>query len=250
MKIILISGNTGSGKDTIAKYINEKVSNSYIIHNAFAVKEIAQKIFKIHPDDKSIRGRYVTDNLTKIGYASEPYFWEKISYGNFLLKNKCMNLEEVVLIIPDFRMMNTFKYYEDNSNNEIITIKLIGENNRSSKAEEVQSNFDDNLKDISFDYEVETTGNSLDDTKRNIDLILIKENLSSENYICKYAEKLVRDNINNPLHTTFIFNCKHRKINLNNDNSFVKPYICCPSDVMRDIDDGTPICFYFSDMNE
>lgn len=163
LKFILINGKAGSGKDTFAKYLEEYLlvleKRPFIIHNAFYVKLIAEKIFgwdKV----KDTKGRRLLIDIANTGYSYDDYFWERKTEAEVLKRFKVT--DNAYIIIPDFRYKNTYTYFSSKYN--VITMKIERENFDNKLSEDLKKDKSENL-DIDFDYVIFNNGN-LEDLKK------------------------------------------------------------------------------------
>lgn len=106
IKVILISGKAGSGKDTVAEIIKEKLQSAgnkvVITHYADMVKYVCEKFFSWN-GVKDERGRHLLQLVgTDIGRRYDPNIW--VNFVITLIECFCSDSDYV--LIPDCRFPN------------------------------------------------------------------------------------------------------------------------------------------------
>lgn len=169
--VILIKGKARVGKDTFAVMLNTQFRllssfESEIFPNAKAVKELARDFYNWN-GEKDTRGRKLLIDITNTGYAYSKYFWEE--------KNKLNDYTGDICIVPDFRWINTYKYFKENKDKyNVITIKLLGDR-RESVSKSIDTDPSEGEMDLDFDYEVINEGSfkELQDMSSHIAISII-----------------------------------------------------------------------------
>jgi len=123
MKVIMLSGKSGSGKDTIANLIENQLKqinyNTLIIHFADLVKYYAIQYYK-WDGEKDERGRNLLQGIgTHMMRNYDPDYWASI-VAKFIGAAK--NDFDVVLI-PDWRFINEYERVCDH-NQKVITVRV------------------------------------------------------------------------------------------------------------------------------
>ena len=130
MKVVLVTGMSGSGKDTLAEllslYLDDKNLNVWIQHNADPVKYMANVYFDVD-NYKTDEGKRIMMGITDLMYSTDAYYFEKINM-------KKVPKDTDVLIIPDWRYLNT-KYYFDGKEDEVYTVMVRRTNARDYSVE-------------------------------------------------------------------------------------------------------------------
>lgn len=120
MKVVLITGMSGSGKDTLAEllslYLVEKNLTVWIQHNADPVKYMANVYFDVD-NYKTDEGKKIMMGITDLMYSTDAYYFEKINM-------KKVPKDTDVLIIPDWRYLNTKYYFEGKEEDEVYTVMV------------------------------------------------------------------------------------------------------------------------------
>lgn len=175
MKIIMINGKKGSGKDTLADLImcylikhGVKVGK---IPNAEYVKTIATTMYG-WDGNKDAKGRKLLIDITNAGYNYENHFFERITYY------KALNNKLDVLIIPDWRYQSTYRYLRDKETGNVHTIRV-------SRKETTKDNplLDNDISETGldkfpFDLYILNNG-SIDELDRKIEPLLRQLNIVS-----------------------------------------------------------------------
>lgn len=187
MKIIMISGKSQSGKDTVAKLMEETLKkreyNVLIIHFADLVKFYAKQYYNWN-GEKDHDGRALLQLIgTTIMRSRYPTYWARI-VGEFIDAIEELNHFQIILI-PDWRFINEYDTIYDYAailNQEVITIRVNRYNKDGSPFINPQMNEQQSthiseceLDDFGFMWIIENRG-SLEDLKESVDYILDHEN--------------------------------------------------------------------------
>ena len=131
MKVVLITGMSGSGKDTLAEllslYLVENNLNVWIQHNADPVKHMANVYFDVQ-NYKTDEGKRIMMGITDLMYSTDAFYFEKINM-------KKVPKDTDVLIIPDWRYLNTKYYFDGKEEDEVYTVMVQRTNARDYTAE-------------------------------------------------------------------------------------------------------------------
>ena len=148
MNIFMISGKARSGKDTLAGLRKGQLPNKKVLirGNAQTVKDCAKKYFNWN-GAKDTKGRQLLIDITNLGYAQDPYHWDRLTLKYALDKD---NYD--YLIIPDWRYFSTYEYLKEEGY-EVITVhrhrEIDNELHHSLKSDISEQGFN-----IVYDFEV------------------------------------------------------------------------------------------------
>jgi AAA+ ATPase superfamily predicted ATPase len=125
MNFILINGQRHSGKDTLATQIFRSATQINFKNfarievrgNADSVKTLAKSFYNWR-GTKNEDGRKLLIGITELGYAQDPFFWEK-KLMEYLQGRSRIG----TVIVPDFRYACTHKYFSQ-IGNKVFTIHL------------------------------------------------------------------------------------------------------------------------------
>lgn len=123
LKLVLISGKAESGKDTIAKIIENKVNNKFAVitpHIADKVKSVAKEDFG-WDGIKNERGRALLQLIGDGGRQYNPNIW----INHFLEFLNNFKESDTLVLIPDVRYKNeVIKLVEWGNENKIQVFKV------------------------------------------------------------------------------------------------------------------------------
>lgn len=157
MKIIMINGESRSGKSTVAKMLHSKMNTRKILvkNNSEHVMTICKDAFGWKPqrEGKSKRARKLFREITHAGYNFDKYFWEKVSY------KKVEPFIEMLdyLVVPDWRYRSTYDFWT-NMGFEIYTVKVERPNYDNGYDKEVKKDDVGYLADFDFDLYILNVG--------------------------------------------------------------------------------------------
>ena len=186
-KVFLIHGFKRSGKDTIAKILQEELSNSKIISLASPIKNILQEMFGLTTEEletikdketlfiysydeniikKKNRFRHYIITLGQELKKINPYIWSE-----FVLQEIYKDINEYdYFVIPDVRFFEEeYMFLRRELPFDIITIK-VKKNGIESDGTEPEKGIDDKY----FDYVIENNG-TINDLRKQV-IRIINEN--------------------------------------------------------------------------
>jgi len=166
--IILISGKARSGKDTVARILESKLSNTLITPLADYVKFVCQKYFGWN-GIKDKNGREILQKIgTDIIRKENPDFWTIIiSELHFALRN-----EFDYFIVSDNRFPNEIEQEKIIFGNKVITLKIERPNYKSILTEEQKNHISEiALDDFEFDYIIINDG-TIEDLEKKVEIFI------------------------------------------------------------------------------
>ena len=189
MKIIMISGKAGSGKDTIANFFKDELIASnkrvLVMHFADLVKYYATQYFN-WDGEKNEAGRNLLQEIgTTVMRGRYPEYWAEI-IGKFI---DAYTIPEHsffdYILIPDWRFINEYEVVYDYAaiqNNETITIRIeryddagLKWKNPNMTSDQLNHISECELDNFAFNWIIENRG-TLEDLKNSVDEILKGEN--------------------------------------------------------------------------
>ena len=181
MEVLLLSGKSGSGKDTLAKIMQQKLEDAgcrtLILHFADLVKYYCTTYFN-WDGKKDEEGRALLQRVgTEMMRGFNPDYWTKI-IGEFLAAVNSYD-EFDCAFIPDARFPNEIEVVQD-YNPQAITIRIERYNqygapykNPAFTAEQLKHASEISLDNYGyFDYIVENRSEDLSDLDNAANLIL------------------------------------------------------------------------------
>ena len=189
MKIVMISGKAGSGKDTIANFFKDELIASnkrvLIMHFADLVKYYATQYFN-WDGEKNEAGRSLLQEIgTTVMRGRYPEYWAEI-IGKFI---DAYTIPEHsffdYIIIPDWRFINEYEIVYDYAaiqNNETITIRIeryddagLKWKNPNMTSDQLNHISECELDNFAFNWIIENRG-TLEDLENSVNEILKGEN--------------------------------------------------------------------------
>lgn len=189
MKIIMISGKAGSGKDTVANFFKDELIASnkrvLVMHFADLVKYYATQYFN-WDGEKNEAGRNLLQEIgTTVMRGRYPEYWAEI-IGKFI---DAYTIPEHsffdYILIPDWRFINEYEVVYDYAaiqNNETITIRIeryddagLKWKNPNMTSDQLNHISECELDNFAFNWIIENRG-TLEDLKNSANEILKGEN--------------------------------------------------------------------------
>lgn len=189
MKIIMISGKAGSGKDTVANFFKDELIASnkrvLVMHFADLVKYYATQYFN-WDGEKNEAGRSLLQEIgTTVMRGRYPEYWAEI-IGKFI---DAYTIPEHsffdYILIPDWRFINEYEVVYDYAaiqNNETITIRIeryddtgLKWKNPNMTSDQLNHISECELDNFAFNWIIENRG-TLEDLKNSVNEILKGEN--------------------------------------------------------------------------
>lgn len=150
--MVLISGRIGSGKTTLANYMNEyfvaEGYNSKRFSFAHSLKVIAKKVFS-WDGEKNEEGRAFLQDLGKTVRKFNPIYW--VENTQIMIENDDKYPFDVI-IIDDWRYPNEAEYLENDPLNKVYKIRISGDNEKADGHESENSLPISNLDNYYFKF--------------------------------------------------------------------------------------------------
>lgn len=175
--VILICGESGSGKTELANFIKEYLDNrtgtyldvTLVRGNAQSVKDKATKQFNWN-GVKDKKGRQLLIDITDEGYARDKFYWENETFTEAIMHKEFTCKTCDYLVIPDWRYSCTLEYFK-NRMEKVIAIKVVRPSRKQGTHDSHSS--ENNFKDFEIDMEVYNT-KDLDYLKQQAKIICDK----------------------------------------------------------------------------
>ena len=153
MKILLIGGKAGAGKNTVADIIKKNFDNVNLLAFATRVKDTAY--FMGWDGQKDERGRKL---LQHIGAVGREYY--KDTWANdvaWLIKSKSLSKGDSLFVVTDFRFPNEYQVLNKAFPHSVYTMYVTGR--QANLGEENSKDVSENsLDDFVFDFVIDNSG--------------------------------------------------------------------------------------------
>ena len=177
MKVIMLSGKSGSGKDAVANVMENKFKElgyrTLIIHFADLVKYYAIQYYKWNGEKDEVGRNLLQAIGTGMMRNYDPDYWAAI-VAKFI--DAAKNDFDITLI-PDWRFINEYENVDD-YNREVYTIRVNRYNqdgtsytNPNMSREQLAHVSETQLDNFAFNYIIENRG-GLEDLEASVDLIV------------------------------------------------------------------------------
>ena len=152
MKVFLIAGKAGSGKNEVAVKIKQLLPKTVITSISKYIKLFALEYTDLDGRDFNKPRRFLQTMGDKIRRVDEYFFINRIKED---LKIYSLDYDNV--IISDIRLIKEIEEFKKDSNNEIITIKVISSKSKRNLTQEEQNHITETELDNynKFDYIIE-----------------------------------------------------------------------------------------------
>ena len=152
MKIFLIAGKAGSGKNEVAVKIKQLLPKTVITSISKYIKLFALEYTDWDGRDFNKPRRFLQTMGDKIRKVDEYFFINRIKEDL-----KIYSLDYNNVIISDIRLIKEIEEFKKDSNNEIITIKVISSKSKRNLTKEEQNHITETELDNynKFDYIIE-----------------------------------------------------------------------------------------------
>ena len=176
MKILLIGGKAGAGKNTVADIIKENFDNVNLLAFATRVKDIAYSIG--WDGEKDEKGRRLLQHIGAVGREYNKNTW--VNDVAYKLKSPMLNKITNIFVITDFRFPNEYQVLKENFPNSVYTICVTGR--QANLGDENSKDISENsLNDFVFDFVIDNSG-----SKEDLEANVIK--LLEEELLCIYSK--------------------------------------------------------------
>ena len=167
MKVFLIAGKAGCGKDEVAKLIKSKLDNTVITSLSKYIKLFALEWTDWNGNEDNKPREFLQTMGDKLRAIDKDYLTKRI-YEDIEVYKK----EEISnIVVSDVRLVNEINYFKNKSNLEVITIRVNCENSKrcltdNEKCHITETELDkynefDYIIDNKFDKELEIQINNI-----------------------------------------------------------------------------------------
>lgn len=119
MKLFLITGKAGSGKNEVANIIKEELPNSVITSFSKYIKLFALEMTDWNGDDQAKPREFLQNMGDELRAIDENFLTSRIYEDINIYKKYYDNL-----IISDVRLINEINYFKNKKDLEVITIRI------------------------------------------------------------------------------------------------------------------------------
>lgn len=169
MKLILIGGKSGSGKNLVgqimSEYFKEKGLSVMTLGNADSVKAYALKYFNL-VNYKTEEGRKIMMGLSEMMYDLVPNYWERQTLSHIHLMEDKYDKDFDVVIITDWRYPMTFEFFHDLFEVSTLYIKRENPNTYSDEIQKNRAEQEETLKSY-IDHTIYNSG-TLEELKQKV----------------------------------------------------------------------------------
>ena len=171
MKILLIGGKAGAGKNTVADIIKENFPKVRLLAFATRVKDIAYAIG--WNGEKDEKGRRLLQHIGAVGREYNKNTW--VNDVVYKLKSPMLNTITNIFVITDFRFPNEYYLLKKKFPNSVYTICVTGR--QANLGDENSRDISENsLNNFAFDFVIDNSG-SKEDLEANVIKLLEDEPL-------------------------------------------------------------------------
>lgn len=168
MKVLLIGGKAGAGKDTVANFIQHNFPNVKRLALADPIKSIA---FSMGWDgDKDEKGRRLLQHLGQVGREYNENMWVADAVWRINLNQ--LSTDNNLFVISDFRFPNEYSVLKETFS-DVVTLNIVGRQREMEDSlwKDVSEN---SLSDFKFDYTLVNSG-TLSDLEETV-IKFVEEN--------------------------------------------------------------------------
>ena len=119
MKIILIAGKAGSGKNEVAKIIKDNLDKTIITSCSKYIKLFAHEMIDWNYDEENKPREFLQNIGDELRNIRKDFLTKRILEDIELYQKYYNNL-----IISDIRLKNEIEYFKNQTSHEVITIKV------------------------------------------------------------------------------------------------------------------------------
>ena len=168
MRLFLVAGKAGSGKNEVANIIKSKLDNTVITGFSKYIKLFALELTNWDGNDNNKPREFLQTMGDKLRACREDYLTKRLLEDIEIYKREGISN----VVVSDVRLINEIEYFKNNDNLEVITIRVnCDDSKRCLTDEEKKHHTEIELDDYNgYDYIIE---NKFDkDLEKEIDKIL------------------------------------------------------------------------------
>ncbi len=157
MRVFLITGKAGSGKNEVANIIKSKLDKTVITGLSKYIKLFALELTNWDGNDNNKPREFLQNMGDKLRAIREDYLTKRIVEDIELYKREGITN----VIVSDVRLINEIEYFKSNKDLEVITIRINSDSSRRSLTDSEKKHITEIELDNynGFDYVIENKFN-------------------------------------------------------------------------------------------
>ena len=153
MKVFLIAGKAGCGKDEVAKLIKSKLDNTVITGLSKYIKLFALELTNWDGNDNNKPREFLQTMGDKLRACRKDYLTKRIYEDIEIYKNEGISN----IVVSDVRLIDEIEYFKDKEDLDIVTIRVNCNNSKRCLSNEEKCHITETELDNynGFDYTID-----------------------------------------------------------------------------------------------